>query len=98
MGWLNNPEDKQVLWKDSKWPIFQQACSDNFSFDPEKDAIGSVLLKLCEAEGEWQTVWQRFKDTAHNLPLLVEPNKPKIVEKNSIFIPKCSRCKCFLGC
>ena len=75
LGWLNNPEAKQTLWKDSKWPIFKQACSDNFSFDPEKDAIGSVLLKLCEAEGEWQTVWQRFKDTAHNLPLLVEQLK-----------------------
>lgn len=72
LGWLNNPDEKNALWKDSKWPVFQQACSDNFGFDPELGATELVLIKLCEAEGEWQAVWQRFKDTAHNLPLLVE--------------------------
>ncbi|MFT6907413.1 MAG: hypothetical protein ACJAS1_004094 [Oleiphilaceae bacterium] len=86
LGWLNNPEDKQVLWKDSKWPIFQQACLDNFGFDPDScsgnTAIESVLLRLCEAEGEWQTVWQRFKDTAHNLPLLVD--KLKLVQPDGL--------------
>jgi hypothetical protein len=72
LGWLNNPEDKKVLWEDSKWPIFTQACMGSFGFDPDKSAIESVLLKLCEAEGEWLKVWQRFEDTAHNLPLLVK--------------------------
>jgi hypothetical protein len=72
LGWLNNPEDKKALWEDSKWPIFTQACVGSFGFDPDKSAIESVLLKLCEAEGEWLKVWQRFEDTAHNLPLLVK--------------------------
>ncbi|TWX52635.1 BREX-1 system phosphatase PglZ type B [Colwellia hornerae] len=72
LGWLNNPADKKALWKDSKWPIFKQACLDNYGFDPDKTPLDAVLFKLCESEGEWQAVWQRFEDTAHNLPLLVE--------------------------
>jgi hypothetical protein len=79
LGWLNNPEDKQALWEDSKWPIFKQTCLDNFGFDPDSctgdAAVESVLFSLCESEGEWQSVWQRFEDTAHNLPLLVEKLK-----------------------
>jgi len=75
LGWLNNPVDKQALWKDTKWPIFKQICLDNFAFDPEKTTIESVLFNLCESKGEWQAVWQRFEDTAHNLPLLVEKLK-----------------------
>lgn len=72
LGWLNNPTDKKTLWKESKWPIFKQACIDNYGFDPDKTPLDAVLFKLCESEGEWQAVWQRFEDTAHNLPLLVE--------------------------
>lgn len=75
LGWLNNPEEKQLLWNESKWPIFKQACLDHFGFDPESDAIESILAKLCDSEGEWEAVWQRFEDTAHNLPLLVEKLK-----------------------
>ncbi len=75
LGWLNNSEDKQALWKDSKWPIFKQTCLDSFGFDPEKGDVESVLVSLCESQGKWQTVWQRFEDTAHNLPLLVEKLK-----------------------
>jgi len=71
LGWLNNPAEKKTLWKDSKWPIFKQACIDNYGFDPDKTPLDAVLFKLCESEGEWQAVWQRFEDTAHNLPLLV---------------------------
>jgi hypothetical protein len=72
LGWLNNPADKKTLWKDSKWPIFKQACIDNYGFDPDKTPLDDVLFKLCESASEWQAVWQRFEDTAHNLPLLVE--------------------------
>jgi hypothetical protein len=82
LGWLNNPEDKKTLWKDSKWPIFKQACLDNFGFDPEKDPIESVLFKLCESDGDWQAVWQRFEDTAHNLPSLVE--QLKLIQPKSL--------------
>jgi len=75
LGWLNNPKDKQALWKDRKWPIFKQTCLDHYGFDPDNDTVESVLFSLCESKGEWQTVWLRFKDTAHNLPLLVEKLK-----------------------
>jgi len=72
LGWLNNPQDKAVQWEGSKWNVFTQACVDSYGFSPNKDEIASVLLMLCRAEGEWEAVWQRFEDTAHNLPRLID--------------------------
>jgi len=82
LGWLNNPEDKQESWPDRKLSAFKQTCTDNYGFDPEKAAVESVLFNLCESEGEWLSVWQRFEDTGHNLPLLVE--KLKSVQPNGL--------------
>lgn len=72
LAWLNNPQAKLASWGGGKWPIFRQACTYNFDFDPDSADISIVLHKLCEAEGDWLSVWKRFVDTAHNLPLLVE--------------------------
>ncbi|MFT5758589.1 MAG: hypothetical protein ACI9LM_003335 [Alteromonadaceae bacterium] len=72
LAWLNNPAEKRKQWNDNKWPIFKQTCVDNYGFDPDSDANEIVLLKLCESDGHWEPVWHRFKDTAHNLPLLIE--------------------------
>ncbi len=76
LGWLNNPQDKEAQWKGSKWNVFTQACLDIYGFDPDKDNIAPVLTNLCEADGQWEVVWQRLKDTAHNLPKLINSLKP----------------------
>ena len=73
LGWLNNPIEKRTSWANSKWPIFNQACINQYDFDPENTPIEQILSKLCAADDDvWASVWQRFEDTAHNLPLLVD--------------------------
>ncbi|WP_193038368.1 BREX-1 system phosphatase PglZ type B [Pseudoalteromonas nigrifaciens] len=76
LAWLNNPEAKKQAWGESKWPVFKQACISQFNFDPDAISdMGAIIYSLCEAESEWQAVWERFKDTAHNLPCLIETLK-----------------------
>ncbi|MEL0603478.1 BREX-1 system phosphatase PglZ type B [Pseudoalteromonas undina] len=76
LAWLNNPEAKKHAWGENKWPVFKQACISQFNFDPDAISdISAITYNLCEAQGEWQAVWERFKDTAHNLPYLVEKLK-----------------------
>lgn len=71
LSWLNDPKDKKHSWADRKWAAFQQTCTESYDFNPESSDVNQVLFKLCEAESEWSSVWQRFVDTAHNLPSLV---------------------------
>lgn len=72
LAWLNDTVEKQRLFSTSQWQIFTDLCQQQYGFLPEQSAINSVLQQLCHAEGVWQAVWQRFCDTAHNLPKLVE--------------------------
>lgn len=72
LAWLNDPTEKQRLFSASQWQIFTDLCQQQYGFLPEQNAINSVLQQLCHAEGVWQAVWQRFCDTAHNLPKLVK--------------------------
>jgi hypothetical protein len=72
LGWLNNPQEKESQWQDNKWDIFKQSCAQNYGFKPTQTQLNIPLSLLCEADGAWQSVWQRFIDTASNLPLLVK--------------------------
>lgn len=71
LGWLNNPTDKEAQWLGSKWDIFSQSCGQNYGFTPMHSDLSQPLSLLCEAEGVWSDVWQRFLDTASNLPVLL---------------------------
>ena len=84
LGWLNDPCEKRSQWQDSRWDIFVQSCQSQFSFTPDEKSIPTALKLLCAAEGQWEAVWQRFEDTAVNLPLLVE--KLKAIESDDLAI------------
>ncbi|MFA0082799.1 BREX-1 system phosphatase PglZ type B [Vibrio breoganii] len=72
LSWLNAPEEKEQRWKGSKWDVFVQSCISEYGFEPKQSNVAAMLGALCEAQGAWQSVWQRFEETASNLPLLVE--------------------------
>lgn len=71
LAWLNDPQEKQRQLTTAKWPVFVSLCQQQFDFTPEMAQLPQALQKLCDSQGPWQAVWQRFYDTAHNLPKLV---------------------------
>ncbi|WP_282176010.1 BREX-1 system phosphatase PglZ type B [Vibrio nereis] len=72
LGWLNNPTEKAEQWQGSKWDIFSQSCISRYGFEPSEANTALALELLCDAQGEWQGVWERFEETASNLPALVD--------------------------
>lgn len=78
LGWLNNPAEKEKLWLGSRWDIFANSCQTQFDFIPDIAGHNQGLHLLCQAEGSWRNIWQRFEETANNLPLLV--NKLRTIQ------------------
>jgi hypothetical protein len=72
LGWLNNSQEKETLWQGSRWDIFVNSCQSQFGFTPNESTHTDALQLLCQSEGAWEGIWQRFEETANNLPLLVE--------------------------
>ncbi|WP_231892599.1 MULTISPECIES: hypothetical protein [unclassified Vibrio] len=68
LGWLNNPTEKAEQWQGSKWDIFSQSCISRYGFEPSEANMALALELLCDAQGEWE----RFEETASNLPALVD--------------------------
>ena len=87
LGWLNNPTEKAEQWQGSKWDIFSQSCRSRYGIEPTDTNLSLALELLCDAQGEWQAVWERFEETASNLPLLVERLKT-IVPSGLAFEPQ----------
>lgn len=71
LAWLNDPQEKQRQLTAAKWPVFAALCQQQFGFNPAESQLSQALQNLCDSQGQWQAVWQRFYDTAHNLPKLV---------------------------
>lgn len=90
LGWLNDPTAKQQQWLANKWVIFRDHCQQQYGFDPVGGFPEHLLSQLCAAERHWQPVWQRFTDTAHNLPGLLTRLKvvrpASLVDESSHFL------------
>ncbi len=72
LGWMNAPQSKRSQWDENKWQVFCGTWLDQYGYTPSEDAMPDLLQALASAKGPWQEVWQRFEDTAHNLPALVK--------------------------
>ena len=75
LSWLNDPAAKQAQWPENKWSVFCEHCEKQYGFNPQLGVPEQKLSELCSAEQHWEPVWQRFMDTGHNLPLLVQQLK-----------------------
>lgn len=71
LAWLNDPVEKQRQLSATQWPVFTALCQQQFGFMPSDHQLPQALQNLCDSQGPWQAVWQRFYDTAHNLPKLL---------------------------
>lgn len=73
LAWLNEPEAIQKEWQQSnRWQHFCGQSQDAFGVDPANAEISSLLPLLCDAQGPWQAVWERFSDTAAHHSSLIK--------------------------
>lgn len=69
--WMNEPHLLSE-WEPTLREIFVHYCSDHFGLTPGINTPAEGAKALCERQGEWGSVWQRFKHMAHRLPHLIE--------------------------
>ncbi len=73
LAWLEDPEGCETEWREEgHWQHFVDQCADSFGVDLAKMEYQLLLQLLCEGAGLWESVWQRFVDTAQHHPRLIK--------------------------
>ena len=62
-------------WDETKKSIFKQHVASVFGLQGDLSNQTQALHSLCEAQGAWAEVWERFVQMAHRLPRLVASMK-----------------------
>lgn len=80
LGWMNDSKGCRQRWEDARWQALVGICESEYHFNPETDGVLVAAEKLCQSQGAWLSVWQRFVDACHHYPsipdllLKVEPD------------------------
>lgn len=65
LDWINDPTATRARLTEAEWLAFSHSCRNTFGIDPTKDTHLTAARHLGARGGEWDTVWQRFAETAH---------------------------------
>lgn len=69
--WMNKPSVFDS-WQSNKQQVFSTYCINNLALDPTSASKEKFATALCERQGAWQAIWERFCDIAAQLPELLE--------------------------
>lgn len=70
LGWMNDSKECRERWDDARWHALVGICESEYHFNPESDGVLVAAEKLCQCQGAWLSVWQRFVDSCHHYPNL----------------------------
>ncbi len=68
LGWMNDSKGCRERWEDARWQALVGICESEYHFNPETDGVLVAAEKLCQSQGTWQGIWQRFVDACHHYP------------------------------
>lgn len=71
LQWMNDPTIIDS-WDKAHAEIFAQHCQDQLGISPTAQNRVRCAQELCERNGNWSDVWNRFEQMAHRLPHLIE--------------------------
>ncbi|MGS2724909.1 BREX-1 system phosphatase PglZ type B [Porticoccus sp. GXU_MW_L64] len=60
LSWMNQPESTEEHFGAARWQALCNIAKTKFKLDIVRDGAFAAAEKLCEKEGEWQQVWNRF--------------------------------------
>lgn len=75
LTWMNDAKAVQAAWKGDRWDAFVALTTKEFGLNPDKEGDLGAAEALCNQDGHWEKVWQRFVETYHlylNIPKLLE--------------------------
>lgn len=80
LAWMNDPKAIQDKLTPQQWKAFCHTCKDKFGFHPMKDGPLQAAEMLGLRQGNWQQVWDRFREAPKrypNLPSWLRKAKPQ---------------------
>lgn len=70
LTWMNDAKTSRERWDDARWQALVGICETEYHFNPEKEGELTAAELLCQRQGIWETVWQRYVESCHHYPFL----------------------------
>lgn len=68
LRWIDDPSAVQHELAGAAWDAFVAQCKSDYGFDPKAAGVLEAARRLGAAEGAWQQVWQRFRESPIEYP------------------------------
>src|SRR5690606_12660242 len=68
LSWMNDSQACRERWESSRWQALVGICETEYHFHPEQDGELTAAELLCQRQGAWEGVWQRFLESCHHYP------------------------------
>ena len=62
LHWMAAPDAARQSGPAGAWTGFTALCKQRFNLDPDRDGVISAAEKLVAGQGEWDQVWQRYRE------------------------------------
>lgn len=72
LSWMNDRKATRERWDSSRWQALVGICETEYHFNPEQDGELTAAELLCQRQGIWETVWQRYEESCQHYPFLPE--------------------------
>jgi hypothetical protein len=76
LSWMNDSKSCRERWDASRWQALAGICETEYHFNPEQDGELTAAELLCQHQGIWHSVWQRYAESCQHYPYL-----PKLLLK-----------------
>ena len=76
LSWMNDSTNCRERWDASRWQALTGICETEYHFSPEQDGELTAAELLCQGQGIWGSVWQRYTESCQHYPFL-----PKLLLK-----------------
>ena len=63
LSWMNDSQACRERWESSRWQALVGICETEYHFNPELDGELTAAELLCQRQGVWEGVWQRFLES-----------------------------------
>ena len=70
LSWMNDSKACRARWDAARWQALVGICETEYHFSPEHDGELTAAELLCQRQGIWESVWQRYSESCHHYPHL----------------------------
>lgn len=70
LSWMNDETASRERWDAARWQALVGICETEYHFNPEQEGVLTAAELLCQRQGIWEIVWQRYVESYHHYPFL----------------------------